>query len=83
MTREEVKKVLVDVYGKSNLEELKDNTSRIIIKTEVLTRAFYFESECVVFMSYIKTENAIMSNLITATFHYSDIKRIDRTHKGV
>ena len=83
MTREEVKKALVDFFKEVNVEELEDNTSRIRIETGNITRVFYLHAECLVFMFYIETKYAVMNNTISNTFSYSQIKRIERTDKGI
>ena len=83
MTREEVKKALVDFFKYNKVEELGDNTSRIRIETGNITRVFYLHAECLVFMFYIRTKFAVMSNTISNTFSYSQIKRVERTDKGV
>lgn len=83
MTREEVKKALIGYFKEDKVEELDNNTSRIRIETGVITRVFYLHADCLVFMFYIKTDYSLMGNIIANTFSYSQIKRIERTDKGV
>lgn len=83
MTREEVKKELVDFFKENKVEDLEDNTSRIRIEDGVINRVFYLESKCIVFMSYIKTDYASMSQTITNSFLYSQIQQIVKIENGI
>lgn len=83
MTREEVKKGLVDFFKENKVEELKDNTLRIKIEEGIINKVFYLESNCIVFMSYIKTDYASMSQTITNAFLYSQIKQVAKIENGI
>lgn len=83
MTREEVKKVLVDFLKDNEVEEIKDNTSRIRIKEGVINRVFYLDANCLVFFFYIKTDYSSMSNTITNSFLYSQIQQIVKIENGI
>jgi len=83
MTREEVKKALVDFFKEVNVEELKDNASRIKIGDGVINRVFYLEANCLVFLFYIKTDYALMSDTITNAFLYSQIQQIVKIENGI
>ena len=83
MTREEVKKELVDFFKESNVEELSSNTSRIKIEEGAFNRVFYLESECIIFMAYIKMDNALMNHTITNAFLYSQIEKVEKYDKSI
>ena len=83
MTREEVKKALVYFFKENKVEELKDNTSRIKIKEGFFNRVFYLDANCLVFLFYIKTDYASMSNTITNSFLYSQIQQIVKIENGI
>lgn len=83
MTREEVKKALVDCFKEVNVEELSNDTSRIRVETEDITKVFYLHKYNLVFLFYVRTDYALMGNTIANTFSYSQIKRIERTDKGI
>lgn len=83
MTREEVKKALVDFFKDNEVEEIKDNTSRIKIETGNINRVFYLDANCLVFLFYIKTDYASMSNTITNSFLYSQIQQIVKIENGI
>lgn len=83
MTREEVKKALVDFFKDNKVEEMKDNTSRIRIEDGVINRVFYLDTNCLVFLFYIKTDYSSMSNTITNSFLYSQIQQIVKIENGI
>ena len=83
MTREEVKKALVDFFKDNEVEELEDNTSRIKIGEGVINRVFYLDANCLVFLFYIKTDYSLMSNTITNSFLYSQIKQVKKIKNDV
>lgn len=83
MTREEVKKALVDFFKDNEVEEIKDNTSRIRIEDGVINRIFYLDANCLAFLFYIKTDYASMSNTITNAFLYSQIKQVEKIENDV
>lgn len=83
MTGEEVKKALVDFFKDNEVEEIKDNASRIRIEDGVINRVFYLDANCLVFLFYIKTDYSSMSNTITNSFLYSQIQQIVKIENGI
>ena len=83
MTREEVKKALVDFFKDNEVEEIKDNTSRIRIGDGIINRVFYLDANCLVFLFYINTDYSSMSNTITNSFLYSQIQQIVKIENGI